>query len=150
ASMQGAAPVDVNVETPSDVHMEGGTHEMGSGCGTGRGTDEAMVTKARDTTTKGHGRASATTTWGTPSSGVPIGAPSAAPPTRVGHYRIVRELGRGGMGVVHEAEHEVLGRRVALKTLAPGRPDELARRRARFIEEARTAARLRHPAIVGV
>jgi serine/threonine protein kinase len=70
-------------------------------------------------------------------------------PERVGGYRIVREVGRGGMGVVYEAEEEALGRRVAVKLL----PDHLLASdniRARFYREARAAARLHHTNIVPV
>lgn len=69
--------------------------------------------------------------------------------TQLGDYRIVREIGRGGMGVVYEAIEESLGRRVALKLLpitTTSRPDQLQR----FKREARAAARLEHPNIVPV
>src|SRR5262245_60598798 len=71
------------------------------------------------------------------------------PPRRLGEYRIVREIGRGGMGVVYEAEQESLGRRVALKVLPPGALGD-ARHVERFQREARAAARLHHSNIVPV
>jgi hypothetical protein len=71
------------------------------------------------------------------------------PPERVGEYRILREIGRGGMGVVYEAEQESLGRRVALKVL-PGHLLADAKLRARFRRESQAAARLHHTNIVPV
>jgi eukaryotic-like serine/threonine-protein kinase len=69
--------------------------------------------------------------------------------TRLGDFRIVREVGRGGMGIVYEAVQESLGRRVAVKILATRAPlDETHRRR--FLREARTAGRLHHTNIVPI
>ena len=68
---------------------------------------------------------------------------------RLGHYRIIALLGRGGMADVYRAEDERLGREVALKAVPP----EFARdsdRVERFKREVRAAARLTHPNIVTV
>ena len=70
-------------------------------------------------------------------------------PERLGDYRIVREIARGGMGIVYEAIQESLGRHVALKVLPPHRlsdPNHLER----FRREARAAATLHHTNIVPV
>ncbi|HVJ79912.1 MAG TPA: protein kinase, partial [Planctomycetia bacterium] len=68
---------------------------------------------------------------------------------RFGEFRLVRELARGGMGVVYEAIQEPLGRRVALKTLVEsGRADPA--QVERFEREARTAAQLHHTNIVPI
>ncbi len=60
-----------------------------------------------------------------------------------GPYRIVRLLGRGGMGVVYEAEEQETSRRVALKVL--GRQFDSPSDRARFLREGRLAASINHP-----
>lgn len=65
----------------------------------------------------------------------------------LGDFRIVREIGRGGMGVVYEAEQISLGRRVALKILPRNSPFGSARLQ-RFQREAQAAARLHHTNIV--
>ncbi len=69
--------------------------------------------------------------------------------TRVGNYRVIEEIGRGGMGVVYAAEDDRLRRKVALKALTP----EYTRdplRRERLTREARAAAALSHPAIATI
>jgi WD40 repeat protein/serine/threonine protein kinase len=74
----------------------------------------------------------------------------AAPPEgRLGDYRIVREVGRGGMGIVYEAEQLSLGRRVALKVL-PFAAALDPRQLQRFKNEAQAAALLHHQNIVPV
>jgi serine/threonine protein kinase/WD40 repeat protein len=70
-------------------------------------------------------------------------------PRRLGEYRVLREIGRGGMGVVYEAEQEALGRHVALKVLPYDIAADTVRLR-RFCREARAAARLHHTNIVPV
>lgn len=72
-----------------------------------------------------------------------------SPGSVIDDFRIVREIGRGGMGVVYEAEQLSLGRRVALKVLPPGL---LAGKSTvdRFRREASAVARLSHPRIVAV
>jgi WD40 repeat protein/serine/threonine protein kinase len=80
------------------------------------------------------------------------GSPSEQPAVvcgTLGDFRIVRELGRGGMGIVYEAEQLLLGRRVALKIL-PFAALLDPRQLQRFQNEARAAACLEHPNIVSV
>lgn len=60
----------------------------------------------------------------------------------IAQYRIIRELGRGAMGVVYVAEHVVLGRRVAIKTVSSNY--------GRFLREARAASALSHPHIATI
>lgn len=74
----------------------------------------------------------------------------STPPLRqLGDYRIVREIGRGGMGIVFEAQQESLGRKVALKLL-PRSSQFDQRRQTRFENEARASAMLHHTNIVPI
>lgn len=78
----------------------------------------------------------------------PVEPPSAPLPEEIGPFRIVRELGRGGMGIVYEAEQAQPRRTVALKMLrAEAATPSLLRR---FEREAQVLARLQHPGIAQV
>jgi serine/threonine protein kinase len=71
------------------------------------------------------------------------------PPGQLGDFHIIREIGRGGMGIVYEAEQRSLGRSVAVKVL-PTHALLRGRSLQQFQREARTAARLQHTSIVPV
>ena len=67
----------------------------------------------------------------------------------VGNYRITGQLGEGGMGVVYAAEHQLIGRKAAIKVLHP----EMSAQASivqRFFNEARATSLIRHPGIVDV
>lgn len=74
---------------------------------------------------------------------------SAAPPTQLGGYRIISELGRGGLGVVYLANQIALQRNVALKVIRGGL-DHHAGAIARFVREAYAAAQLTHHNVVQI
>jgi serine/threonine protein kinase/WD40 repeat protein len=88
------------------------------------------------------------TTPGDPSSS------STSIPAALGKYNILREVGRGGAGVVYEAVDASLGRTVALKMLRRNReasPEEAAEDEERFLREAKLVANIpKHPNLVGV
>jgi len=90
--------------------------------------------------------------WFTGTTPSPAAPPSASDsgeqskdsaPSRIGHYKVARKLGAGGMGVVYEAYDERLERSVALKMMLHLEDNETARRR--FWREARAAASVNHP-----
>ncbi len=70
-------------------------------------------------------------------------------PKSLGPYRIVRQIGQGGMGIVYEAVHEAISRRVAIKLLRSeyAHNSQVAQR---FINEARAANLIEHPALVQI
>jgi eukaryotic-like serine/threonine-protein kinase len=72
-------------------------------------------------------------------------------PKQLGRYRILEELGRGAMGVVHKAEDASLGRVVAIKAveLSPNAADS-KEYEARFYQEAKAAGSLNHPGIISI
>ncbi|MCA9056845.1 MAG: serine/threonine protein kinase [Planctomycetaceae bacterium] len=87
------------------------------------------------------GRPSASQVRNSPTPGV------FSPPPQIGKFRIQRELGRGGFGIVYLAEDEILKREVALKISRDAFQDRV---RDRIINEAKATAGLNHPGIVRV
>jgi serine/threonine protein kinase len=79
---------------------------------------------------------------------VPVGS-DPRPGSELAGFRLEELLGRGGMGAVYRAEDVRLGRRVALKLLAPGLAED-TRFRERFLRESQLAASLEHPHIVPI
>ncbi|WP_437319406.1 nSTAND1 domain-containing NTPase [Sorangium sp. So ce385] len=71
-----------------------------------------------------------------------------SPPATFDGYRLLRLIGRGGMGSIYLAHDSLLDRPVAIKFIAAPRPDAVARQR--FLIEARALARLSHPSVVAV
>src|SRR5215468_10103257 len=66
----------------------------------------------------------------------------------LGRYRVERVVGRGGMGIVFSARHELLGQRVAFKVLLPEAHDDEAKKR--FLNEARASVKIRSQHVVSV
>jgi serine/threonine protein kinase len=67
----------------------------------------------------------------------------------IGNYRVLDQIGQGGMGAVYLAEHRQIGRKAAVKVILPelsARPEVLSR----FFNEARATAQLKHPALVDI
>src|SRR5262249_661903 len=78
---------------------------------------------------------------------VELGKPAVGPAAGdvIGQYKVLEFLGEGGMGTVFSVEHTALGRHYALKVLRTRVIDRDATAAQRFLREARTAARVRHP-----
>ncbi|TWT97015.1 Serine/threonine-protein kinase PrkC [Botrimarina colliarenosi] len=113
-------------------------------------TIHAAVESARDSDpSRNERRRLGTAPGGSQPSKSEILPGAEAPPRSVGDYRIVREIGRGGMGIVYEAQEQSLRRRVALKVL-PFAAVLDQRQIARFRNEAQAAAGLHHTNIVPV
>jgi WD40 repeat protein/predicted Ser/Thr protein kinase len=83
-----------------------------------------------------------------PPTNAPAAAPPPALPAQIGHYRILRLLGEGGMGVVYEAEQDSPRRRVALKVIRAGLMSPALLKR--FAHEADILGRLHHPGIAQI
>jgi eukaryotic-like serine/threonine-protein kinase len=117
-----------------------------------RGEVESLLAYDYGTLAKGDGLLKSPLRRGPESTSVDEGADphreeSGIPP-RIGHYRIVRCLGEGGMGIVYEAEQDNPRRPVALKVIRPGLISPALLKR--FSQEAQILGRLRHPGIAQI
>jgi eukaryotic-like serine/threonine-protein kinase len=83
-----------------------------------------------------------------PAASPPSSPAESFPPSAFGQYRLVRQLGRGGMGEVYLAHDVLLDRQVAIKFLRALQPDPNLREQ--FLIEARAAARVEHPNVLSI
>ncbi len=141
-TMAGAA---LNAPVPAD----GGAETRARHDATGSHADDTLAGATGESPDGGVRRPNDPTILETsPGKAVVVPARAGEAPGRVGDYRILREVGRGGMGVVYEAIQEPLQRRVAVKVLLSIGEDTA--KVERFRREASAAARLSHPGIVRV
>lgn len=89
------------------------------------------------------------TAW-IPSDSIPSPGSGEMPATDIGPFRLLRELGRGGQGIVYLAEDTRIGRKIALKVLRPDIAALAGEAALRFYREAEAIARLDHPGIATV
>ncbi|MCK5796479.1 MAG: serine/threonine protein kinase [Deltaproteobacteria bacterium] len=76
-------------------------------------------------------------------------ADNADKPLLGGRYRLIRRLGKGGMGEVFLAQHATIEKHVAIKILLPDRAKDETQK-ARFLNEAKATARIRHPNVIDI
>jgi serine/threonine protein kinase len=117
------------------VRHDDSDHRTAGGADGARGPEAAESTRfILGSATLGHG---------------PDDVVDIAVPERIGRYRVLGELGKGGMGVVYEAHDPVLDRPVAIKLVRTGRLRS-EKGRQRLMREAQTIAQMSHPNIVAV
>ncbi len=113
--------------------------------------EHATETAARLPETSHSGDTTAALPESAPSPDAPTFGPPVAPGElgRLGHYRVLSVLGRGGMGAIYLATDETLGREVALKVMLP-EAAAVPTARERFLREARAAAGIAHDNVVAI
>jgi serine/threonine protein kinase len=106
------------------------------------GNMRALIDRIRFPITQAEGADQSTEIDAPPDVHEPIENALPPAPRSIDHYRLLDELGRGGMGIVHRAWDESLGRMVAIKVLRPDQSRDSDRRR--LVREARHAAQFQH------
>jgi serine/threonine protein kinase len=147
---QGLLKQDILEKTLADPHQKVGADLCEALLKQGLLT-EAQVLEIREKTTRPKTSQRQNPPISTVDSRQDRGPPAAAhqlPPSLASRYEVVRELGRGAMGVIYQAIEQETGQSVALKFMLNGHPDESEVKR--FQREAETLIRLKHPNIIDI